>query len=83
MKFKYPLLFEDRSILINSYNIETILSTVLRRGKYNSRWKMAIGLQQVDNLTPSEYLKELVKLNIKNEISFDELESKLKKYMMI
>lgn len=43
MKFKYPLLFEDRSILINSYNTETILvekiETVLRRGKYNSRMK--------------------------------------------
>lgn len=45
-----------------------------------SKWKMAIGLQQVDNLTPSEYLKNLVKLNIKNEISLDELENKLKKY---
>lgn len=43
LKFKYPLLFESRSILINSYNIETILAekieTVLRRGKYNSRMK--------------------------------------------
>lgn len=43
LKFKYPLLFEDRSILINSYNIETILAekieTILRRGKYNSRMK--------------------------------------------
>lgn len=43
LKFKYPLIFEDRSILINSYNIETILSekieTVLKRGKYNSRMK--------------------------------------------
>lgn len=43
LKFKYHLLFEDRSILINSYNIETILAekieTVLRRGKYNSRMK--------------------------------------------
>lgn len=43
LKFKYPLLFEDRNILINSYNIETILAekieTVLRRGKYNSRMK--------------------------------------------
>lgn len=45
-----------------------------------SKWEMAIGLQQVDNLTPSEYLKDLVKLNIKNEISLDELENKLKKY---
>lgn len=43
LKFKYPLLFEDRNILINSYNIETILAekieTILRRGKYNSRMK--------------------------------------------
>lgn len=45
-----------------------------------SKWEMAIGLQQVDNLTPSEYLKDLVKLNIKNEMSLDELEIKLKKY---
>ena len=43
LKFKYHLLFEDRSILISSYNIETILAekieTILRRGKYNSRMK--------------------------------------------
>ncbi len=43
LKYKYPLIFEDRSILINSYNIETILSekieTVLRRGTFNSRMK--------------------------------------------
>ncbi len=45
-----------------------------------SKWEMAIGLQQVDNLTPSDYMKDLVKLNIKNEISLDELETRLKKY---
>lgn len=43
LKYKYPLTFEDRGILINSYNIETILSekieTVLRRGTFNSRMK--------------------------------------------
>ena len=43
LKYKYPLTFEDRSIMINSYNIETILSekieTVLRRGTFNSRMK--------------------------------------------
>ncbi len=43
LKFKYPLLFEDRSILISSYNIETILAekieTILKRGKFNSRMK--------------------------------------------
>lgn len=45
-----------------------------------SKWEMAIGLQQVDNLVPSEYMKNLVELNIKNEISFDELENKLMNY---
>lgn len=43
LNFKYPLMFEDRYIYINTYNIETILSekleTVLRRGKFNSRMK--------------------------------------------
>ncbi len=50
------------------------------KSDFESKWKMAIGLQQVDNLTPSEYMKGLVKLNIKNEISLDELENRLKKY---
>ncbi len=43
LKYHYPLLFEDKTIIINSYNIETILSekieTILRRGNYNSRMK--------------------------------------------
>ena len=43
LKYKYPLIFEDRTIMINSYNIETILAekieTVLRRGVFNSRMK--------------------------------------------
>lgn len=43
MKYKYNLIFEDRSIVINSYNLETILAekleTILRRGKFNSRMK--------------------------------------------
>ncbi len=43
LKYKYPLIFEDRIIMISSYNIETILAkkieTVLRRGAFNSRMK--------------------------------------------
>ena len=43
MKFKYKLLFGDKSIMISTYNLETILSekieTILRRGIYNSRMK--------------------------------------------
>jgi len=43
LKYKFPFIFKDKEILINSYNIETILSekteTILRRGKFNSRMK--------------------------------------------
>ena len=43
LKYKYPLIFEDKTIIISSYNIETILAekieTVLRRGTFNSRMK--------------------------------------------
>lgn len=43
LKYNYPLIFENRTILISSYNIETILSekieTILRRGHLNSRMK--------------------------------------------
>ena len=43
LKYKYPLIFEDRTIMITSYNVETILAekieTVLRRGVFNSRMK--------------------------------------------
>lgn len=35
LKYKYPLIFEDRTIMISSYNVETIL----RRGVFNSRMK--------------------------------------------
>ena len=43
LKYKYPLIFENRTIIISSYNIETILAekieTVLRRGVFSSRMK--------------------------------------------
>ena len=43
LKYKYPLIFKERTIMISSYNIETILAekieTVLRRGVFNSRMK--------------------------------------------
>lgn len=43
LKYKYPLIFENRTIMINSYNVETILAekieTILRRGVFNSRMK--------------------------------------------
>lgn len=36
-------------------------------------WSMAIGLQDVDRLTPSEFLLEQAKANIEGRISTDEL----------
>lgn len=43
LKYSYPLIFENRNILISSYNIETILAekieTILRRNVFNSRMK--------------------------------------------
>ncbi len=43
MKYKYKSLFNDKTIMINTYNLETILSekieTILRRGRHNSRMK--------------------------------------------
>ena len=45
-----------------------------------SYWDMAIGLQKVDNLTPSKYMLELVKNNIEGKITFRDVEKKLKTY---
>lgn len=43
-------------------------------------WNMAIGLQQVDNLTPSVYLKQLANENVQGKISNNEVEDLLHKY---
>lgn len=43
LKFEYISIFDDKRIIIDSYNIETILAekieTILKRGKYNARMK--------------------------------------------
>ena len=43
LKFKYPLIFNNKEIIINSYNMETIIAekmqTILKRNIYNSRMK--------------------------------------------
>lgn len=43
-------------------------------------WRTAIGLQQVDGLEVSDYLKELAKKNIEGEISIDEVQKLTKAY---
>ena len=44
------------------------------------QWDMAIGLQQVDNLTPSKYLKQISEKNILGELTIKEVEQSLKEY---
>lgn len=58
------------------YNSD-ILNEYLRQGEPAKAdnaiaWKTAIGLQQVDGLTPSKYLIDTAKRNIEGEISIDE-----------
>lgn len=43
-------------------------------------WDMAIGLQEVDNLKPSKYLKEIKEKNVLGELSIEEVEKSLKDY---
>jgi predicted nucleotidyltransferase component of viral defense system len=54
LKYKYPLIFEDRTIMISSYNIETILAekieTALRRGVFNSRMKDFYDIYYLSNM---------------------------------
>lgn len=81
LKFKYPLLFEDRNIVINSYNIETILSekieTVLRRGKYNSRMKdyydIYIFLTKLRNDIDMAVLKDAIDITFSSRESLEYL----------
>lgn len=44
------------------------------------QWDMAIGLQEVDNLKPSKYLKKLLEEEIKGNLTIEEVEKKLKEY---
>ena len=43
-------------------------------------WQIAIGLQAVDGLKPSEYLIELAKKNIEGEMTIDEVKESLRNY---
>ena len=47
------------------------------------QWDMAIGLQQVDNLKPSKYLKQISKKNILGELTIKEVEQSLREYYTI
>ncbi len=48
--------------------------------KKQLQWDMAIGLQEVDNLKPSKYLKQISEKNVLGQLSLEEVEQSLKKY---
>ena len=48
--------------------------------KKAENWGIAVGLQRVDNLTPSKYLIEVAKDNIEGKISIDEAEAQISRY---
>ena len=60
----------------NKYKIENSSD----KYKKANAWEVAIGLQKVDNLTPSEYLYKIAERNIENDISFEETHELLKTY---
>ena len=45
-----------------------------------TEWDMAIGLQQVDNLKPSKYLKKISEDNVLGKLTIDEVKQTLKQY---
>ncbi len=61
---------------INDYIIEKPPKNYLKQ----LEWDMAIGLQEIDNLKPSKYLKRLLQENVIGEKTIYEVEHELKQY---
>ncbi len=66
-------------------NYYDILGGYLRQGQPQkaeraANWGIAIGLQAVDGLTPSDYLVDVARRNIEGEITIDEVKQLLKSY---
>lgn len=64
---------------MNSFDEYKRLGEPAKREKAEN-WEIAIGLQQVDGLTPSEYLVDLAKKNIEGELTIDEVKCALRTY---
>ena len=77
LEYRYPSLFEDKKILIYTYNTETIISekieTILRRGQYNSRMKDYYDIHMFLSKFKDNIDINILKLSIKN--TFDKRES--------
>ena len=67
---------KDLDSSMNPYQEETKPKGYIKQ----LQWDMAIGLQQVDNLTPSKYLKQMSEKNILGELTIKEVEQSLREY---
>ena len=77
MKYKYQSIFENKSIIINCYNLETILAekleTILRRGKFNSRMKDYYDVYYIlNNDKKVNNTTRYIKINVPEEKYFKE-----------
>ncbi len=61
---------------VNEYKEEYKSSNYVKQ----LQWDMAIGLQEVDNLKPSKYLKKLLEENVEGNLTIKEVENELKEY---
>ena len=70
LEYSYPSLFEDKKILIYTYNAETIISekieTILKRGQYNSRMKDYYDIHMFLSKFKDNIDINILKLSIKN-----------------
>lgn len=72
LRYNYPLLFSKKTVIIYSYNLETILAekieTILRRSSYNSRMKDYYDVYFILANLSFEINKKVLKLAINNTL---------------
>ncbi|MCM1370719.1 MAG: Fic family protein [Clostridium sp.] len=67
---------KELDLSVNEYEEEYKSNNYIKQ----LRWDMAIGLQKVDNLKPSEYLKKLLEENVEGNLTIEEVEKELREY---
>lgn len=87
LKFKYPLIFNNKEIIINSYNMETIIAekmqTILKRNIYNSRMKDFYDIYLFITKFSSEIDYNNLRKAIKNTFSKRNSENNINDYEVI
>lgn len=87
LEYSYPSLFEDKKILIYTYNMETIIAekieTILKRGQYNSRMKDYYDIHMFLTKFKDNINTDNLKLSIKNTFNKQNSLDYLKDYNQI